>query len=171
MATTAATLYLLLIGATKLFLAPPGEPMADLAYLMRAWVGPDEPAGPHLEPPTRAGGCVMFCAFCSRPARNPRSLSRTAKETPDDLVYRLGFELLHRRLRRVDTAHADDRHAHFSEHFLRGDVALGRQAGVEADDIARAREAGLLAASPEEAWGNAAIPGFGIGQPTGLAFL
>jgi hypothetical protein len=25
---------------------------------------------------------------------------------------------------------------------------------------------GMLAASPEEAWGNAAIPGFGVGQPT-----
>lgn len=33
-----------------------GEPMADLAYLLRSWVGPDEPASPHLEPPTRAGG-------------------------------------------------------------------------------------------------------------------
>ncbi len=35
-----------------------------------------------------------------------------------------------------------------------------------ADDVARARELGILAASPEEAWGNAAIPGFGIGAPT-----
>lgn len=35
-----------------------------------------------------------------------------------------------------------------------------------AEDVARARELGLLAASPEEAWGNAAIPGFGIGTPT-----
>jgi hypothetical protein len=35
-----------------------------------------------------------------------------------------------------------------------------------ADDIAQARASGLLAATPEEAWGNAAIPGFGIGQPT-----
>jgi hypothetical protein len=33
-------------------------------------------------------------------------------------------------------------------------------------DIAEAREAGLLAATPEVAWGNAAIPGFGIGRPT-----
>jgi hypothetical protein len=32
-------------------------------------------------------------------------------------------------------------------------------------DLAEAREAGLLAQSPEEAWGNAAIPGFGIGHP------
>lgn len=34
------------------------------------------------------------------------------------------------------------------------------------EDLARAREIGALAASPEEAWGNAAIPGFGIGAPT-----
>jgi hypothetical protein len=35
-----------------------------------------------------------------------------------------------------------------------------------AEDIARARVKGALAATPEEAWGNAAIPGFGIGRPT-----
>ena len=35
-----------------------------------------------------------------------------------------------------------------------------------AEDVAAARAAGTLAASPEEAWGNAAIPGFGIGAPT-----
>ena len=35
-----------------------------------------------------------------------------------------------------------------------------------AGDIAWARETGTLATSPEEAWGNAAIPGFGIGSPT-----
>jgi hypothetical protein len=33
-------------------------------------------------------------------------------------------------------------------------------------DVAEARAAGLLAATPAEAWGNAAIPGFGIGRPT-----
>ncbi len=32
-------------------------------------------------------------------------------------------------------------------------------------DLVEAREAGLLAQSPEEAWGNAAIPGFGVGHP------
>jgi hypothetical protein len=37
---------------------------------------------------------------------------------------------------------------------------------VMADDLAIARETGQLAATPEEAWGNAAIPGFGIGRPT-----
>ena len=36
---------------------------------------------------------------------------------------------------------------------------------VEAD-LAAARASGRLATSPEDAWGNAAIPGFGIGQPT-----
>jgi len=34
-----------------------------------------------------------------------------------------------------------------------------------AADVAEAREAGILAASPAEAWGNAAIEGFGIGRP------
>jgi hypothetical protein len=32
-------------------------------------------------------------------------------------------------------------------------------------DLEAARAQGHLAATPEEAWGNAAIPGFGIGQP------
>jgi hypothetical protein len=35
-----------------------------------------------------------------------------------------------------------------------------------ADDLSEARAAGRLAGTPEEAWGNAAIPGFGIGHPT-----
>ncbi|HEY7827392.1 MAG TPA: hypothetical protein VIB99_04105 [Candidatus Limnocylindrales bacterium] len=34
-----------------------------------------------------------------------------------------------------------------------------------AADLAAARASGGLASSPEQAWGNAAIPGFGIGQP------
>jgi hypothetical protein len=49
------------------------------------------------------------------------------------------------------------------------DIALGSE--VADDDyevsanIAEARQAGLLEDSPEEAWGNAAIAGFGIGRP------
>ncbi len=35
-----------------------------------------------------------------------------------------------------------------------------------AADLAEARAAGLLETDPEAAWGNAAIPGFGIGRPT-----
>ena len=34
-----------------------------------------------------------------------------------------------------------------------------------ARNVAEARAAGILKASPDEAWGNAAIPGFGIGRP------
>jgi hypothetical protein len=34
-----------------------------------------------------------------------------------------------------------------------------------ARSLAEAREAGILANSPEDAWGNAAIPGFGVGRP------
>ena len=49
------------------------------------------------------------------------------------------------------------------------DVAIGHELSDDdpeiAGDIAEARAAGLLADDPEEAWGNAAIPGFGIGQP------
>lgn len=49
------------------------------------------------------------------------------------------------------------------------DVAVGSE--VAADDpevladLAEARAAGLLADDPTDAWGNAAIPGFGIGRP------
>ncbi len=51
------------------------------------------------------------------------------------------------------------------------DVAIGASGLVGADDpevagdLAEARAAGVLASSPEAAWGNAAIPGFGIGRP------
>ena len=38
-----------------------------------------------------------------------------------------------------------------------------------AADMAEARAAGILAIDPVEAWGNAAIPGFGIGRPVSVA--
>jgi hypothetical protein len=40
-----------------------------------------------------------------------------------------------------------------------------------AADLADARAAGILAANPMDAWGNAAIPGFGIGRPVAAATL
>ena len=55
------------------------------------------------------------------------------------------------------------------------DIAV--EADVAADDpevvgdIAEARQAGLLVTDPAMAWGNAAIPGFGIGQPVRTAAL
>jgi hypothetical protein len=51
------------------------------------------------------------------------------------------------------------------------DANLADGSGIEASDpeiaadLAEARAAGLLAATPAEAWGNAAIEGFGIGRP------
>jgi hypothetical protein len=48
---------------------------------------------------------------------------------------------------------------------------VGDGSGVTLDDpevaadLAEARAAGILADDPEDAWGNAAIPGFGIGRP------
>ncbi len=49
------------------------------------------------------------------------------------------------------------------------DVGLGSDGLADdpdvAMDLAEAREAGALADDPAEAWGNAAIPGFGIGRP------
>jgi hypothetical protein len=49
------------------------------------------------------------------------------------------------------------------------DVAIGSELADDdpeiRGDIAEARAVGLLEDSPEEAWGNAAIPGFGIGRP------
>lgn len=40
-----------------------------------------------------------------------------------------------------------------------------------AADLAAARATGSLAASPEQAWGNAAIPGFGVGRPVRAPIL
>lgn len=49
------------------------------------------------------------------------------------------------------------------------DQSIGSRVALDdpevAADLAEAREAGLLADDAEEAWGNAAIPGFGIGRP------
>ncbi len=61
-----------------------GEPMADLSYLLRSWVAPDEPAGPHLEPPTRAGG------FPTRAELVARYVEGTGRSV-DDLGYWMAF--------------------------------------------------------------------------------
>ena len=47
----------------------------------------------------------------------------------------------------------------------RDDSTLALDDPEVAMNLAEARAAGLLRATPEEAWGNAAIPGFGIGRP------
>lgn len=52
------------------------------------------------------------------------------------------------------------------EHAMLADGAIAADDALVAEEVAEARAAGRLASSPEEAWGNAAIPGFGIGRPT-----
>ena len=63
----------------------------------------------------------------------------------------------------VPFGHLDD--AEGADHLDRyGDPLAGLEDPEVAASIARARAAGELL-TPEEAWGNAAIPGFGIGRP------
>ncbi len=86
--------------------------------------------------------------------RNRRRRYEEARLEPGDTVTILGRAVPFGTL--DDPAHAD----------LAEVTHLG--AHVEADiaaDIAEARAAGLLAPDAETAWGNAAIPGFGIGRP------
>lgn len=61
-----------------------GQPMADLAYLLRSWVGPDEVTGDHLVPPTAAGG------FPSREALVQRYRAGTGHDVAD-LPYWMAF--------------------------------------------------------------------------------
>jgi aminoglycoside phosphotransferase (APT) family kinase protein len=61
-----------------------GDPMADVAYLLRSWVAPEEPGGRHLEPPTRAGG------FPSREQVVERYRA-VAGRAVDDLGYWMAF--------------------------------------------------------------------------------
>jgi hypothetical protein len=49
--------------------------------------------------------------------------------------------------------------------------SLGADDPEIALDLAEARAAGVLGADPAAAWGNAAIPGFGIGRPTAAPVL
>lgn len=83
--------------------------------------------------------------------RAPQRMTEAVLE-PGDPVTVVGYALPYRDL--TDPASADA--------FLAVDAADVEVAG----DLAEARAAGILADSAEEAWGNAAIPGFGIGAPT-----
>jgi hypothetical protein len=82
----------------------------------------------------------------------PRRRYREARLEPGDQVTVLGFALPFGSLPGKPAAEAVFEPAP-------EDPTLGA-------DLAEARDAGLLADTPEEAWGNAAIPGFGIGKPT-----
>lgn len=97
-------------------------------------------AGSDAHPLLRAGG-------------SGRRRYREARLAPGDAVTVVG-----RALPFVDLADPTE-----------ADIALGTEVLADdpevAADLAEARAAGLLADDPDEAWGNAAIPGFGIGRP------
>jgi len=80
---------------------------------------------------------------------------REARLEPGDVVTIVGFAQPFDQL--PDPASADDA----------GDADAGDPLSdpAIAADLEAARAAGELADSPEEAWGNAGIPGFGIGRP------
>jgi hypothetical protein len=80
---------------------------------------------------------------------------REARLEPGDTVTVLGVALPFGHLEDPSGADRLDR---------LGDPLAGLDDPMVAAEIAEAREAGILL-PPEEAWGNAAIPGFGIGRP------
>jgi hypothetical protein len=84
-----------------------------------------------------------------------RRTYREARIEPGDVVTLVGYVEPFDQL--PDPTGADD--ASF------GDAGDPLADPAIAADLAAARAAGDLADSPEEAWGNAAIPGFGIGRP------
>ena len=83
----------------------------------------------------------------------PRRRYREARLTPGDIVTVLGLALPFDQL--ADPTGADEL---ASSDPLLDDPEI-------AADVAAARAAGTISATPDEAWGNAAIPGFGIGRP------
>src|SRR5688572_10750713 len=98
------------------------------------------------------GGESLLGGFAGGTGRRRRRY-REARLTPGDAVTVVGRAIPFSDL--ADPTEADE--------------ASGSGGGADdpevAADLAEARAAGLLADDPEEAWGNAAIPGFGIGRP------
>jgi hypothetical protein len=86
-------------------------------------------------------------------ATGDRCHFREARIEPGDTVTVLG--------RVLPFADLDDP---IAANLLDGAELDGADPEIEAD-LAAARAAGMLAATPDEAWGNAAIEGFGIGRP------
>ena len=111
--------------------------------------------------PDEVGGGVLRVGFGSASGRRTRRY-REARIEPGDVVTVIGRVVPFDQLPDPDAA----------DHL---DSPLGPTASLRdpeiAADIAAARAAGVLAETPEAAWGNAAIPGFGIGRPVRPAEL
>jgi hypothetical protein len=129
-----------------------GEPtreqqIAELLTIRRPGTLPDENAADTASP----GGWTLRARS---PGRNRRYSE--ARIEPGDVVTVLGRAMPFDQL--PDPAAADT---------VDGppDPMSGLRDPEIAADLAAARAAGILADDPAEAWGNAAIPGFGIGRP------
>jgi hypothetical protein len=109
------------------------------------------PAGSGL-PGDDGGRWQGFASSHLGGSRRARSYTE-ARIEPGDLVTVIGLAMPFDQL--DDPTSAD---VHDSGSSLADDPEI-------AADLAAARAAGMLASDAEEAWGNAAIPGFGIGQP------
>lgn len=106
-------------------------------------------AAPSLDPGGDANGLL---GGGPGPGRSRRRDYEERRLEPGDVVTILGTALPFADLADLATA---DRH----------DASAALDDPEVARNLAEARAAGILRATPEEAWGNAAIPGFGIGRP------
>lgn len=111
-----------------------------------------------VQPSSRAAGHPLLAGRFGAREQGQRHY-REARLEPGDAVTIVGRALPFGDL--SDPAEAD---AAFGSDVADDDAEV-------ATDLAEAREAGLLAATAEAAWGNAAIPGFGIGRPARTADL
>jgi hypothetical protein len=100
-----------------------------------------------------AGGGSLLGGFIAGGAARRRRRYREARLAPGDAVTVVGRAIPFSDL--SDPTEADEA----------GGSGVAADDPEVAADLAEARAAGLLAGDPEEAWGNAAIPGFGIGRP------
>ena len=113
--------------------------------------------------PSREAAIAELLTVRDPESRTPRSFAsgrhggrryREARLEPGDAITLVGRALPFGDL--ADPAHAD---------FGTGDDVVDATDPEVAADLAAARAAGTLVGDPEDAWGNAAIPGFGIGRP------
>lgn len=127
------------------------ERHAQIAELLTVHPNPETPAVAHVGSATWLSGA------------SGRREYEEARIEPGDVVTIVGMALPFAQLpdpTAADTGGAD---------LIGGDGldATGAIADPEvAADLAEAQAAGILETDPDEAWGNAAIPGFGIGRPT-----
>lgn len=133
----------------------------------------DEPAGLAL----RTGSAIAPAELDREAAIEALLTVRTAPEAFGHPLLRGTRARGRRRYRELRLAEGDEvtvigRAMPFSDLSdpAEADLAIGNELPDDdpevAANIAEARAAGILLADAEDAWGNAAIPGFGIGRPT-----